>query len=119
MIQSRALLRRCRALLVLPLLAACGGPLSSGPEPRANAETQAACRHRADQIYDQRHRDEIYSPSQGTNSPFSGSYAPGVPDRGLAQLYEHDSVISDCVRNTGTETDRGPADSAPSVFSRP
>jgi len=101
------------------VLAGCAAPQQGAPATRANAETVAACRQHADQVYDRRHRDTIYSPAQGTNTPFSGNYAPGVPDRGLSQLFERDSLIRDCVRNTGTESDRGPGPSAPGLLSRP
>lgn len=109
-----------RPLLLLPLLVACGGPLTSrSPQSRTDAQTEAACRQRAEEIYDRRHRGDIYSPTPEINAPSSGSYAPGAPDRGLSQLYEHDNLINDCIRNTGTETDRGPGQSPPGLLSEP
>ena len=98
-------------LLGCVALAACsfGGPPQSG-QARANAATVAACRQRAEQVYDIQHRADIYRPPPAINTPSSGSYAPGgSTDRGLADLYARDRMISDCVRNTGTETDRGRA----------
>ena len=38
----------------------------------------------------------------------SSNYVPGMPDRRLADLHEHQELINDCVRNTGTETSRAP-----------
>jgi hypothetical protein len=89
-------------------LAAC----TAGPEPsggtssRADAATQAACRQRAEQIYEQQHRGEIYSPQSGINTPFSANYAPGATDRGLSDQFARDRMIRDCVRNTGTGAER-------------
>lgn len=95
-----------RALLLLVLLSGCAVPLGGGPQSRADADTVAACRQRAEQIYDVQHRGEIYSPPPAVNTPFSSNYVPGVTDRQLANLHEHQQLINDCVRNTGTETSR-------------
>lgn len=111
--------------LIMLLLAACAGP--GGPPPgsaqaQANAETAAACRQRADAVYNMRHRDTIYAPPSSVNTPFSADYAPGVEDRGLSQLFERDSMVSDCVRNTGTESGRTPEQGtapAPNPVARP
>ena len=92
-----------RALaLFLPLLAL---PHAQPPPPptgqaRADAATLAACREHADAAYDRTHRDTIYSISS-RDSPFSANYTPGVVDRGLPQRYGHESMMRDCVRNTG------------------
>ena len=112
-----------RAGIAVLLLSACAGPRNApgGAEARSNAATVAACRQRADAIYEMRHRDTIYRGDSGVNTPFSANYQPGVPDRGLSQLYEHDSEISDCVRNTGAEGDRTPTHSTtpPQIIMRP
>ena len=97
---------RAAALLLL-MLAGCAGPaLPRTGQARADAETAAACRQRAEQVYNIRHRGEIYSPPPQVNTPFSANYAPGLPDRNLAALHERDELISDCIRNTGTQTNR-------------
>jgi hypothetical protein len=108
--------RRARApLIVLALaglaLAGCQGdpppPIASGgATSRSDAATQAACRQHADQVYDQRNRGDIYAPQSSVNTPFSANYNPGVTTRGLSDLYSRESLIRDCVRNTGTETNR-------------
>lgn len=100
--------------LILFLLAACAGPgpqLGTG-QARADAETAAACRQRADDVYNMRHRDSIYAPPSQVNTPFSANYQPGVQDRGLSALFERDSMVSDCERNTGAEGDRTPEQGA-------
>jgi hypothetical protein len=86
-------------------LSACAGPPQSG-QARADAETRAACRARAEQTYNQQNRAEIYSPPPTVNTPYSANYVPSMSDRGLSDLFVHDRMISDCVRNTGTESDR-------------
>jgi len=95
-----------RGILVLTLLlAGCDGtaPPPSG-QARANAETAAACRQRAEQVYDIRHRGDIYSPQPQVDAPFASNYRPGVPGPDLASLHEHDQLVTDCIRNTGAET---------------
>ena len=98
-----------RSLLACLVLAGCsyGTPRPSA-QSRADAATVAACRQRADQVYEQQNRAAIYSPPAAVNVPSSGTYAPGgAADRGLADLYQRDTLINDCVRNIGTEADRG------------
>jgi hypothetical protein len=109
---------RCDTLplvLLLSVLAACDGPapLPASGQARADAQTVAACRQRADDVYNMRHRDTIYAPPSDVNTPFSANYAPGSEDRGLSQLFERDSMMSDCVRNTGAEGNRTPEQGAP------
>jgi hypothetical protein len=101
-----------RPPVVLPLLgalalSACAGGPQTG-QAQADAATGAACRQRADQVYDQQNRADIYSPASQVNTPYSGNYTPDVSGRGLSQLFVHDKLVSDCVRNTGTGA--GPAE---------
>ncbi|WP_428485244.1 hypothetical protein [Rhodopila sp.] len=113
-----------RVLVVMSSLALCGcdNPAPLTGQAQADAATRSACRQRADQVYNQQNRGEIYSPALQVNTPFSASYQPDQADRGLAQLFAHDKLISDCVRNTGTGSERsqplapvppGPAGSGP------
>ena len=88
-------------------LAACAGP-SRGPQAEADAATRAACQQRAEQVYDQQNRAEIYSPQSQVNTPYSANYAPASSGRGLSDLFVHERMVSDCVRNTGTGTERSP-----------
>ncbi len=99
----------CLALGCLAL-AACsfGGAPPPSAQERADAATVAACRQRAEQVYEQQNRAAIYSPPPAINTPSSGAYAPGAaPQRGLADLYTRDQMVRDCIRNTGTQTERG------------
>lgn len=100
-------------LLACLALAGCQGaaqqslpPIGGGIPSQANESTVAACRTHADQVYDQRNRAEIYAPQSSVNTPYSANYTPGVTNRGLADQYQHQAMIRDCVRNTGTETSR-------------
>jgi hypothetical protein len=107
--------RKFALATLLALLAGCafpGAPQPGSPQAQANEQTAAACRQRADALYNIRHRDAIYAPASQVNTPFSANYQPGVPDRGLSDLYERDSMVSDCERNTGSEGDRTPDDAA-------
>jgi hypothetical protein len=94
-------------VLLLPLAAvvACEPAPPLVGQARADAATLAACREHADAVYDRTHRDTIYTISS-RDAPFSANYTPGVTDRGLPQRFGRDNMVRDCVRNTGTETDR-------------
>ena len=102
-----------RILLLLPVLlapAACTPPPPPVGQARADAATMTACREHADAVYNRNNRDSIYTISS-RDTPFSANYTPGVVDRGLSQRYGRDMMVRDCVRNTGTETDRTPGSS--------
>jgi hypothetical protein len=94
------------ALLGATALSACGGGASQGGQAEADASTRTACRQRADEVYNQQNRGTIYSPASQVNTPFSNNYLPDESDRGLSQLFVHDKMVSDCVRNTGTGAER-------------
>jgi hypothetical protein len=89
--------------LVLP---GCDRPPPTG-QAQADAATRAACQERAEQADRQQNRAEIYSPPPTVNTPFSSNFTP-VTDRGLSDLFVHDRMISDCIRNTGTGAERTP-----------
>ena len=97
-----------RAALLLPVLLAlgqCAPPPPPVGQARADAATLTACREHADAVYDRQHRDTIYSIPSG-NTPYSANYTPGLVDRGLPQRFGYENMTRDCVRNTGTETNR-------------
>lgn len=103
------LARSAAALLGCLAIGACsfGGPPLSG-QALANRQTLEACRQRANQVYDLQHRGEIYRPPPAIDTPYSGAFAPGgLNDRRLSELYTQNQLVNDCVRNTGTQTDRG------------
>jgi hypothetical protein len=96
-------------ILLLPLLAL--GQCAPAPPPvgqaRADAETLAACREHANDVYNRTQRDSIYTITS-RDTPYSAAYAPGVTGEALAQRYVHENMVRDCVRNTGIETSRSP-----------
>jgi hypothetical protein len=94
-------------LLSVFVLVRCTPPPPPTGQARADAETLAACREHANAVYDRNNRDTIYT-INNRDSPYSANYTPGVTDRGLAQRFDHENMVRDCVRNTGTETDRSP-----------
>lgn len=93
-------------LLTAVTLSGCGDGPPLGGQAQADAQTRAACRERAEAVYDQQNRAAIYSPPPQVNTPQSGNYVEGLSDRGLSQLFVHDKIVSDCVRNTGTGAER-------------
>lgn len=96
---------RVIAVMAVTGLSACNAPPPSG-QAQADAATRAACQNRAEEAYNQQNRGEIYSPQSQVNTPSSGNYVPDVTNRGLSDLFVHDRMVSDCVRNTGTGAER-------------
>lgn len=96
--------RHTGPLLLLLALGCCAPPPPAG-QSRADAATLAACREHASEVYDRQNRDSIYTITN-RDTPFSSNYVPGVVDRDLAQRYANQNLVRDCVRNTGTESDR-------------
>lgn len=88
------------------VLAGCADQPPLTGQAQADAETQAACRQRAEEVYNQQNRAQIYSPSPSVNTPYSANYLPNQTDRGLSQLFVHDKMVSECVRNNGTGAER-------------
>jgi hypothetical protein len=99
------------ALVGVAALSACDVPPQTG-QAQADAETRAACQKRANEVYDQQNRGEIYSPQSQVNTPYSANYTPDLSNRGLSDLFVHDRMISDCIRNSGTGTERSEPPSA-------
>lgn len=88
------------AILVAGTLALAG---CAAPQSRADQNTDAACRARAEQAYDIQNRGAIYLPAPSGNTPFSSNYEVGDTSAGLGALHAHDEMVNDCVRNTGTQ----------------
>lgn len=109
-------LRGCLLMGAVALFGCADQPPLSG-QAQADAETRAACRQRAEAVYDQQNRGQIYSPSSQVNTPYSANYLPDQTDRGLSQIFVHDKIVSDCLRNSGTGAERSqpPPSPPPSV----
>jgi len=99
-------------LLGTAAVSGCDRPPPTG-QAQADAQTRTACERRANEAYDQQNRGEIYAPQSQVNTPYSTNYIPGDQNRGLSDLFVHDRMVSDCVRNTGTGTDRDVPPEAP------
>jgi hypothetical protein len=96
-----------------PSGSASGGGMAGGPEPTAysasfmggapkvDLQTQAACRERANEIWEQQDRAEIYKPNSSVNTPFSANWEPDVPSRGLADQFAYGKTVADCERESG------------------
>ena len=84
------------------------GSSASGPvtDSRTDLATQTACRTRANEMYDRRNRAEIYSANSTINSPFSANYQPGTTNQGLAERFSFEQMVSECIRNAGTGSER-------------
>lgn len=84
------------------------GGSASGPvtDSRTDQATQLACRTRANEMYDRRNRAEIYSANSTMNSPFSANYQPGTTNQGLAERFSFEQMVSECIRNAGTGSER-------------
>lgn len=91
------------ALGVLVVLGGCAFPAS--PQSHTDQATLAACRDHASQVYDRNNRAAIYSINQ-VGLPYSDSYLAGNQTNDLAARYHNEQIVDDCVRNTGTETNR-------------
>ena len=104
-------------LLALCLLVGLGGCAFGGsPQSHTDRATLAACRDHASEVFDRTHRAEIYSIYQ-PGLPYSGNYVPGDQTNALAEQYENQQIIDDCVRNTGTQVNRD--DTAPTAGGQP
>jgi hypothetical protein len=94
------------ALLAAVAMSACDGGSPQTGQAQADAQTVAACRQRANEVFDRQNRGAIYAPNSSANSPFSANFTPDNPSRGLSQQFAHDRLVNDCVRNTGTGAER-------------
>jgi len=84
----------------------------------ANLATQQACRQRANEMYEQRNRADLYSASPSTNTPYSGNSYVGVPSRGLSGEFAYGQTVAECERNAATGGPAVAPVAAPAVKSR-
>ncbi len=77
-------------------LSACTPPPPPSPQVRAAEATVNACRQRADQVYKRQNRGSLYTEND-RDLPESTDYLPGITTRGLAERYQWDTQVSDCV----------------------
>jgi hypothetical protein len=95
-------------------LGACWRP--SADRAHASAATLAACRTRADEVYQRQNRAEVYNAdtyaTAERDSPYSTQGLPGITTNGLSGAYRRDQLEDDCLN----ATEAGPDDvSSPGV----
>ena len=123
--------RRCRATIrvvpaVLPLLAvlavgglgACSHPIgSTADRAGASPKAMAACRQRADEVWERQNRGEVYRndtfATAERDSPFgAGGMARTDPGAGLPDRYARETMLDDCLNaasgTPGTTPDAPP-----------
>ncbi len=123
--------RRIR-LAAMPVL--CALALTAGCQHRpaigeVSAVDRAACRQRADEVFDKQNREEVYRTDvfagSSRDAPFSVASLPNDPSRGLSSQYERDTLLDDCLRTkagggpTGTGANPTPPANPPSATPGP
>ena len=93
-------MKRLAILFGLAALAGCARPQSSA-ETSGDARALAACRARADSVYEQQNRGAVFTATDSRDSPKSGNYVSGVTTRGLGDRFGRDQMIDDCLRVSG------------------
>jgi hypothetical protein len=114
------------AIAVATLLSGCAGSASRA-HGGATAATIAACRSRADEVYDKQNRDQVYRSDTyagGTrDAPFSSTGLPGITSNGLSGRYARDTLEDDCINgssaNIGASDDTGQAHPAMPTVKQP
>ena len=111
---------RRSALAAAPalLLAAACSPAPQTSQQRADQAVIAACRQRAEEVYQRQNRAQLYQ-SGNSVTPYSAAPTTGLPTQGLSTLYAHDQLVEDCIRNTGTQTQRGAGSAGPAESPQP
>ena len=90
-------------LAPLALVACTSAPPT--PESVTARATLAACRQQANTTFVMQNRGQIYSMSD-ESAPQSSIGLSQDPMQGLANQYTQERMVQDCVRNTGTQTNR-------------
>ncbi len=117
------------ATLAVAGLTACATPIGGAPSREAaNPKAIAACRQRADAVYDQQNRGAVYRADTYAGSvrdaPFAGSGPAANPSSGLSGRYAHDTILDDCLSGASGSADVGteaipPATPAPALTALP
>ncbi len=84
-------------------LAAC----ARSPQTPVQAATVAACRERADQVYDRQNRADL-SRRDERDTPQSASYLSGITTRGLSARFERGQRIAECTNGLASEAGSTP-----------
>jgi len=98
------------AALALAALTACATPIGgSANRQAASPRAMAACRARADQVYDEQNRGAVYRADTFAASqraaPFAGAGPGANPSSGLSDLYARDTFLDDCLNGASGSAD--------------
>jgi hypothetical protein len=98
------------AALALAALTACSTSFgTTASHEGVSAKAMAACRHRADQVYDQQNRGAVYRTDSYAGSvrdaPFGGAGPAGNPSSGLSDRYARDTMVDDCLNGMANGAD--------------
>ena len=98
------------AMLATAGLAGCAPTSSSSSANReaASPKAMAACRNRADDVFNQQNRADVYRSDMYAggqrDAPF-GAGLPGNPGDGLSARYARETMLDDCLNGTSGGTD--------------
>jgi hypothetical protein len=98
-------------------LTACANSGSAPQQSLTDRDTYLACRQQAELAYRLQNRDEIYS-IHDSFTPQSSTGLTQIPSQPLADRYAQERMVDDCIRNTGTENNRGSVPPAPVSVAR-
>ena len=113
------------ALLPLAVLIGCTSPQPPAPGSRAAAspQTMAACRQRADEVYNRQNPNEVYSSDMFAgglkDTPYAGRDVAGISNRGLSGRYARETMLDDCLRSVAGNIGTSPEPPAPDATSAP
>ncbi len=102
-------LRRVPHVLRVAGMALLAGSLvhcaSRTPPTHRDVAALAACRQRADEVYQKQNRAELYRSDEFATSsrdaPFASTGLPGITTRGLSGEYARDVLVDDCLNASG------------------
>jgi len=102
------------------LLAGCAAP-ATGPRP--SAAQAAACRQRADEVYDRQNRADLYRSDTyagGTrDAMFSSTGSPGASVGLLSARFARDRLLDDCLRGVANNVASTPDAPTPIITTVP
>ncbi|CAH2603595.1 conserved protein of unknown function [Rhodovastum atsumiense] len=106
------------ATALLLALGGCGHPVgTTSNRAGVSAQTMAACRQRADQVFERQNRGDIYRSDMFAggqrDAPFGSTSLVGSnPSAGLSSRFARETMVDDCVNavagNIGTSPEAPP-----------
>jgi hypothetical protein len=107
-------------LLLGGLLAGCAAPADG---PQASAAQAAACRARADEVYDRQNRADVYrsdSYAGGTrDAMFSSTGSPAASIGALSGRFARDRMLDNCLRGAANNVASTPDAPPPEITTIP